>query len=299
MTPDLSLVRLRDGRALAWHEFGASDGHPCLYVPGTPASGLAGAAYDEAARLAGVRLIALDKPGYGRSDAAVPRTLPRFAADVHEMTQSLGLGSICLFGESGGGPQALSAAAGLGERVRLTVIAAGMGSPDDPVVLRDMKPANRRLLVLARRSPSLLRLPMALTRRSLLDPRKRDRYVQAQLAQAGTADRVALVELMAQGDLTAAGRDALGAGTSAVASELAMLARPWGIDLGQVTSRVELWHGSDDVNVPPVAAVSLAERLPNAVVHVVEGAGHAVGWMQRHALMAAVADAAAAAEAAP
>jgi pimeloyl-ACP methyl ester carboxylesterase len=225
-----------------------------------------------------------------------PRTLASFARDVHELTRGLELTSVSLFGESGGGPQALAAATALQDRVGLTVIAAGMASIEDQAFLRDMKPANRRLLALGRRAPVLLRLPMAITRRKLLDPQQREGYVQAQLAQAGPADRAALVELMARGDITAATRDALRAGTRAVASELAMLARPWGIDLSMVTSRVELWHGRDDVNVPPAAALSLAERLPHAVVRIIDGEGHAVGWMQRHALMASLAGSVATAE---
>ena len=59
------LLRLPDGRELAWYEFGDPEGVPCIYTAGTPESGLAGGCYDAAARRAGVRWISIDKPGYG------------------------------------------------------------------------------------------------------------------------------------------------------------------------------------------------------------------------------------------
>src|SRR4051794_19351489 len=288
---DVRVVRLPDGRSLGVHEYGDASGLPCLYIPGTPASGLAGGAYHEAARVAGVRLIALDKPGYGVSDAATSRTLSAFSADAQAVAESLGLQRFSLLGESGGAPQALAAAARLANRVERTVIVAGMGPYDDAAMFHAMKPGNRRLMAVARHAPVLLRLPMALTRRSLLNPRRSEAYVRAQLAHAGPADRRALEQLMAEADVTAPARDALRAGTKAVAAELAMLARRWDFDVADITGPVELWHGAEDVNVPPAVAVSLGRRLPNAIVRVIEGEGHAVGWSQRRPIMAVLAGA--------
>lgn len=289
MDPQADVVTLPDGRALGFHEFGDPAGSPCLYIPGTPSSGLAGLAYDAAARAVGVRLIGVDKPGYGISSMTPRRTMAAFGEDVRGLADLLGLDEFRLFGESGGGPQALAAAALVGNRVPLTVVAAGMGMLDERVLLAAMRPSNRRLLRVARRAPILLRPPMALTRRSLLDPKRCAAFVKRQLAESGPADRRAIEQMTAQFDITAAARDALRTGTRAVAAELRMLARPWDVDIAGVAGRVELWHGSDDVNVPPAVALSLARRLPNAVAHVLPGEGHAVGWSQRETIMASLA----------
>lgn len=289
MDAQADVITLPDGRALGVHEFGDPAGVPCVYVPGTPSSGLAGKAYDAAASAAGVRLIAVDKPGYGSSSMTPRRTLRAFAADVGALADALGLDRFCLFGESGGGPQALTAAALLADHVRLTVIAAGMGPVDEPEVFAAMKRSNRRLLSIARRAPFLLRAPMALTRRSLVDPKRRAAFVRAQLESSGPSDRRAIEQMTAQFDITAAARDALRAGTRAVAAELSMLARGWDVDLSAVTGRVEFWHGTEDVNVPPAVALSLARQLPNAVVHVLPAEGHAVGWSQRQTIMISLA----------
>lgn len=289
VVPRADIISLPDGRSLGFYEFGDPAGEPCLYIPGTPASGLAGAAYADAARAVGVRLIAVDKPGYGLSGRTSTRTLRAFATDMRALADALDVPRFCLFGESGGGPQALATAAIVSDRVGLTVIAAGTGPVDDPAMRVGMKPSNRRLLRVARHVPLLLRPPMALTRRRLLDPTRRAAFVRAQLARAGPADRRAIEQMAATLDITAPAADALRAGTKAVAAELAMLARPWGFDLAEVSGRVELWHGAEDVNVPPAVALCLAGRLPHAVAHVLDGEGHAVGWSLRQAIMTSLA----------
>ena len=280
---------LSDGRTLLVRAYGDPDGAPCLYIPGTPASGLAGALYDDAARAAGVRLLSVDKPGYGRSTYERGRTLMGFAADLEHLADGLGLVRFAVIGESGGGPHALAVAHSLAHRITLAVVIAGMGRAEDPTVLAEMKPANRRLVSLARRGPWAVRLPMALTRRALRSPHGRKRLIAATLAAAGPGDARALHDMAAVHDVTAVAHDALRRSSRGAAQELALLARPWGFEPSDIRCPVELWHGSEDVNVPAAVAEGLARQVPGAVARVLTGEGHAVGWSQRHGLMATVA----------
>jgi pimeloyl-ACP methyl ester carboxylesterase len=55
---------LPDGRVLGWAEYGDQVGSPVVYLHGTPGSRLSRP--DDTA-LEGIRLITLDRPGYGRS----------------------------------------------------------------------------------------------------------------------------------------------------------------------------------------------------------------------------------------
>ena len=56
MAGDTHKLRLRDGRDLAYCEFGAADGHPVFYAHGSPGSRLEGAMYHEKAVEYGFRL---------------------------------------------------------------------------------------------------------------------------------------------------------------------------------------------------------------------------------------------------
>jgi len=60
-------IRLPDGRGLAYSEWGDLAGRPVVLLHGTPGSRLI--CLDEDATLAaGVRLLTMDRPGYGLSD---------------------------------------------------------------------------------------------------------------------------------------------------------------------------------------------------------------------------------------
>jgi pimeloyl-ACP methyl ester carboxylesterase len=63
-------VDLPDGRRLGHADFGDPEGAPLLHLHGTPGSRLDFATdrYDAALREAGVRFIAVDRPGFGMSD---------------------------------------------------------------------------------------------------------------------------------------------------------------------------------------------------------------------------------------
>ena len=74
-------------------------------------------------------MLAVDRPGYGRSTAHPDRTYRDFAADVEELADHLGLGRFAVVGFSSGGPHALACAALLGPE---RVVAAGSVSSDAP-----------------------------------------------------------------------------------------------------------------------------------------------------------------------
>jgi len=54
---------------------------------------------------------------------------------------------------------------------------------------------------------------------------------------------------------------------------LALVAE-WGLDEATVTTPVGIWHGAADRMVPPAHSGWLADRLPTADLHVIEGEGH-------------------------
>jgi pimeloyl-ACP methyl ester carboxylesterase len=73
---DVNRITLRDGRTLAYAEYGDPDGKPVFYFHGTPGSRLEHHPDDAIARERGVRIITADRPGYGHSDFQPHRTAP-------------------------------------------------------------------------------------------------------------------------------------------------------------------------------------------------------------------------------
>jgi hypothetical protein len=70
-------IQLSDGRTLAYLDSGDPEGHPVFYFHGSPGSRLEGLMYDELNQQLGIRMIVLDRPGYGLSDFQEDRTYSR------------------------------------------------------------------------------------------------------------------------------------------------------------------------------------------------------------------------------
>lgn len=274
--PSPQSLRLFDGRRLAWYEFGDPGGVPCIYTTGTPASGLCGAAYDVAARAAGVRFVSVDKPGYGRSDFQPGRRLTDWPRDVAALADYLGLKRFAAMGESGGGPHVLAVAWGLPERVTVALSVAGMGPGHEAWVRKGMKPMNRRLFWIAQHMPWMLRFAMGAMAKMVTDPKRRGAFMRRQLAAQPPADRRVMEAHPELLPLTmAAVEDAFREGPRGAAQEFEIFARPWGFALSDIRVPVEVWHGSEDVNVPVAIARRVCGEIPGAVAHILEGEGHA------------------------
>jgi pimeloyl-ACP methyl ester carboxylesterase len=104
-----SQVRLPDGRTLAYAEYGEAAGRPVLFCHGTPGSRV----QDPRALRAGTahsRIIAVARPGYGRSDFHTGWGMLDWADDVAALADALGLARFAVIGVSGGGPYAAACA---------------------------------------------------------------------------------------------------------------------------------------------------------------------------------------------
>lgn len=110
-------VTLRDGRKLSYHVEG--DGVPVVVFHGMCSSRFTWVSKQPLAKICpGVRLIAVDRPGYGDSSSPpAGYSYTMATSDLVELMDDLGIKEFCVAGHSSGGPFALAAAALLPERV--------------------------------------------------------------------------------------------------------------------------------------------------------------------------------------
>ena len=264
-------VTLRDGRRIGIAEYGAPSGTPTLYFHGLPASRLEARLVHPAASRRQVRLVALDRPGYGGSDFW-PHTLADWPGDVVEVVNALGLKRFSIYGLSGGAPYALACAAALPDRVTASAIVAGLGMTSVPEDFARLELFARTALRLARSSPQVSRMvnrawAVLLTRRpELLNT----------LLAAGTSapDREVLRDPEVAATLAASLREALRAGSEGASHELEVLARPWNFDVTTIAVPCYLWHGEQDHTVPVEMARRLASLIPGCIAHFSPADGH-------------------------
>ena len=124
---DASVV-LDDSRGLEYWEGGDSGGRPVLYHPGTPVSRVLGRWGHDAAVAMGVRLISINRPGYGGS--TLPAGIPSLSAvgrDTVALADQLGIDEYTVFGSSGGAPYAVATAITSAGSVRALGVVGGVG----------------------------------------------------------------------------------------------------------------------------------------------------------------------------
>src|SRR5262245_27902667 len=104
-------LSMTDGRQVGVAEFGDGDGIPVIWCHGGPGSRIEPAYVDAAAADAGLRIIGIDRHGYGRSTPQPGRTIAGWVDDALTVVDGLGIESFATIGISTGGAHALAVAA--------------------------------------------------------------------------------------------------------------------------------------------------------------------------------------------
>src|SRR5206468_10678089 len=103
-----STLVMRSGRSLEVREYGDADGHPIFFFHGLIGSHHQASYIDDQARRHGLRIIAPNRPGVGRSDFLTRKTSLEVVPDVEDVILALKLGEFSVIGISGGTPYALA-----------------------------------------------------------------------------------------------------------------------------------------------------------------------------------------------
>jgi pimeloyl-ACP methyl ester carboxylesterase len=261
--PDRRETRITtvDGHVVTYTEYGDPDGAPVVFLHGTPGSRLLGGVFDGHAREAGVRVLAPDRPGYGRSDPRESWTFTDASEFVAGVIDDAGVSCAGVVGFSGGGPHALAVAATHPERVTSVDLVATATPPS----LHSETPFVQRLL--GRLAESTPRLLSGLLRgQAWLASRASPETTVAQYTTDDAADVPDDVAALVKRDFL----EAVGDQRTGVVTESALLAQEWSFTPADVETRVRLWHGKRDENAPLDGAKRLADRLPNSDLQVFE-----------------------------
>jgi pimeloyl-ACP methyl ester carboxylesterase len=267
-------LRLNDGRLLELAEYGDRAGPAALFFHGFIGSHHQVAFANGAALRHGLRLVAINRPGVGRSTPRRRRTLCESADDARQVADALGLGRFAVIGASGGAPYALACLARLPERARVAALLSGLGPIGEPEVLGRMGRLPRRVLRLGRMAPWLVRATLWLRmRRFRADP---DGFLAELLRRWSRSDQQLFERPEVRELFLTDMRQVLveGEGPGNLAKELGLYFR-WGFRLSDVPAdaRVLLWHGREDRLVPSFMSEHVAAALPGAEVTVYPG-GH-------------------------
>ncbi len=269
---DAQTITLHDGRRLGYSEYGKPGGEAGFYFHGHPGSRLEPEFAARAAAEAGVRIIALDRPGYGLSDFQADRTILDWPRDVAEAADIFGIERFSVLGASGGGPYALACAHALPERITRAGVISDVGPYSVPGATEGMRWQNRAGFQLGAKFPPLARLIMWNMARVV---RRRPERVLDAIAQAMSPVDAEIVRRPDVRQILAADvAEAFRQGSRGAALDVVLLGRPWGFRLEEIAPAVFLWQGEADVLVPPAMGRHLAAVIPNCQAAFFAGEGH-------------------------
>lgn len=262
-----------DDRALGWTEYGTPEGRPVFYFHGLPSSRLEAALTEPHATSLGLRVIAVDRPGFGHSGFQRGRRIIDWPNDVAALADSLSIGPFAVMGTSGGGPYALACAALLPHRVTAVALMCGLGRVAESSGKQAYKGFARLALTLSRLAPVMLPALCIPVAWGLHTPAV-DSYLKHFAHGLGDLDRRTLMDPVVRGALVAAFRESARGGYRGPCHDLFLAAQPWGFDPRDIAVPVHLFHGDRDRVVPHSMSTDLAMLIRGARVDILPGEGH-------------------------
>lgn len=258
------LCQLSDDRNLSYMEYGPGDGVPVFYFHGFPGSNedihlFNGA---ELAEKLGLRIIAVNRPGYGNSDPQTKRKILDWPADVNTLADHLGIEKFSILGYSGGGPFALSCAYSIPDRLEKVVVVSGMGPADAPE-------AKKGKAMFIPKAPKLILKGM-----SKMMVKKPEKIEANMIKGFPEVDQAILNDPKALDAMMKTMNEAFRSGYQGGLDDAKIYKSPWGFDTGQIDQTVIVWHGGKDENVKIETAEFVIENLPHCTRHIKPEEGH-------------------------
>jgi pimeloyl-ACP methyl ester carboxylesterase len=261
---DQTLI-LPDGRSVGFSDYGSPSAVPVIWCHGGPGSRLQGAA---AGAQPALRVIGIDRPGYGLSTPQPDRNIGDWPADALAVADHLGIERFLVVGISTGGAYALALAAAAPERVMGVVTGCAMTDMRHAPARESMAgPATLGLWNAPDREAALAAAievfgadgTKVMTSFGRLPKADIDAMMRPEAVAAADANRAANFAWSVQGYTDDRLADGVG----------------WGsFDIGAVTCPVIIVHGESDTIVPVLAAHHTASLVPGAQLRLYPDLGH-------------------------
>ena len=262
---------LRDGRTLAWREYGPADGRPVLHFQGTPGSRFSRHAHEDVYDRLDIRLLVFDRPGYGASDRLPGREISVVADDAAQLLDHLGLDAVHASGGSGGGPHVLAFAANHPERAQAATVVVGATQLEEEDVAGLIQ-INRDAWYAAHQGwQGLYDLLAPMRDEVLKDPLA---GFKGLMEAAPPSDKAVMEDPDWQRVLVESVTEAFRPGAEGWVDEGMALILGWDFDAGDVRCSVTWWHGDSDANAPIAPVHRLIERMRGVELKVWTDAGH-------------------------
>lgn len=273
-------IVLSDGRKLRYAEWGDRSGRPMFLFHGAPASRWFVPDPSVTAD-GGVRMVTVDRPGYGGSDPLPGRRILDWPSDVVALAEALGLDQFDVAAHSSGGPYALACGHELMDRVGRVLLISCI-APQEALHPDGLEGDDEDLALTRRARDDPLGAAAALAASIAWLAETPERFLDLPRPQP---DVLVLQDQAVRDMFLETIREAVRQGVDAYAWDVVLERRSWGFDLSTVAASVTIFQGDLDQAVAPAEAAVLARELPNAQLNAYPDAGHGLILAEWAAIM--------------
>ena len=256
-------IKLGDGRRLAFADIGSPDGECIFFFHGAPMSRLHLSGLEDEFTAYGLRVVAPDRPSYGRSSPQPGRTMSDWPQDVAALADVLGIPRFIVAAHSAGGPYAVACAALLPERVTAGVVVAGVTDMAWPGAWDDY-PQDEVLIM---HEPDETAALAWCTKRYGMDG---GGFLTAEPFEFSEPDLAILDDEMFGQALI----EAFQQGVTGYAQDVHVQGRPWPFDPKLISAPMEIIHGELDTLLPIAHSRYTSEMIPRSKLRKLPGHGH-------------------------
>ena len=272
-SPDYKILRLDDGRNLAYKEYGVLNGEPvfhCHSVFGCRLELSFNA--QQISEQKAVRLIVMDRPGYGASDPDPKTSFVHWVKDLVQLADHLNIEKFSLSGYAIGGVYALACAHEIPDRLKRVSIISSGDVIESAADFKNTIPLYKMTYQIAKYMPKVYKFFSTILIKGILsDPDSNIKQFSGKLDQADSeimrseAFRLEMFATLAEG---------FRQGGKALARDAIQLMHDWSFKPSVINVPMDIWHGTSDFHVPLVVALRLDENVKNSRCFIREGQGH-------------------------
>jgi len=238
-----STVTLSGGRVLAYTDLGASNGPLVIHCHGAPSSRFELTHFDQAFAGLSVRVVTIDRPGYGGSSPQPGRRLEDWAADVAAVADELGVERFGITGLSTGGAYVVASAALLPDRVVGAGVISGVTDFSWPEAWDGFLDTEATLM----RMGDEAQISAWCEAHYGADGMG---FLEDGLGELAPADHAVFEDEALASSLVNSVREAFRLGFGGYAQDVVVQGQGWSFDPGAITAPVLILHGEADTLVP-------------------------------------------------
>ncbi len=268
-------IVLFDGRKLAYEIYGDSSGYPFIYSHGAPGSHKEALFYDAKAKQMGLKVIAVNRAGYGGSDYNSDRSFTSYAKDITELVNQLNVNEFSVIGWGGGAAYSLALLSKLEDRVKFAILISCI-TVMTSIVSDEFGMSNEIS------AKELEDKPKTLVTSSFMEMLLESRNINAELlleimsTNANSSDKELLLDENIREKLLASYKEALNEKYVIRKYDEIIENANWDFEIETIKQRVHIVHGTKDTEYSIENSNNLSFRLENSVYHKLKDRGHLI-----------------------